>query len=375
MRNAAIFLNQCLPLSEIFIYHQAAALKRYRPEFLACRRVAGVDHDLPVTAINVHNSPAEKCAEILFKATGISRLLHRKVQNSDLVHAHFGPTGWLASHLTRKTGKPLIVTLHGFDITKNKITLKQDGLLQALYSHKRAVLAQRADMFLCVSRFMKDRAVAFGFPAEKCRVHYMGIPLLHHTAPKAQRQKGKTLRILSVGRLVRIKGHDKLIEAISGLEKGGMDVCLDIIGDGPQRAALEKQAQANLKNCTLHGALPHGDVLDMMRRSHLYVHTSMTRPNGQTEAFGLVLLEAQWAGLPVAAFSTGGVPEALAHGKTGLLCAEGDVKALARTIRDIVTTDGLMDAMAHAAPDFVQDNFCNKAQTAKLETLYDTVVG
>ena len=374
LKKVSIFLNQCLPLSEIFVYHQTAALERYEPQFLACRHVKGVAHDIPTTAINTNNTVPEKCAELLFKATGINKTLQDKVKNSDLVHAHFGPTGWLASHLTHKTGKPLIVTLHGFDITKDKITIKQDGALQALYSQKRNILAQRASTFICVSNYMKDKAINFGFPEEKCQVHYMGIPLHEHTTPKAQWTKGEPVRILSVGRLVPFKAHAKLIEAVSHLQKDGVDIHLDMIGDGPLRETLEKQAQRSLKNYTFHGALPHGEVLAMMRRAHLYVHTSMTQENGQTEAFGLVLLEAQWAGLPVAAFSTGGVPEALSDRKTGFLCEEGDVSALAQNIRDIITTEGLMDSMSSDAPNFIKQNFFNKMQTKKLEEIYDEVL-
>ncbi len=375
MPSVSIFLNQCLPLSEIFVYHQAKALKRYHPQFLACKKPENaIGHDIPETIINKNNSIQEKCVEALFKATGYNKQLKNKVAQTDLVHAHFGTSGWLASRLTHKTGKPLVVTLHGFDILKRTITVKDDGRLQASYSKNRAILAKRTDKFICVSNFIKSKAIEFGFPEEKCRVHYMGIPLSEHTQPKAERNKNEPIRILSVGRLVSFKAHDHLIDAVSYLEKDGINIHLDIIGDGPLRASLEKQAGRSLKNYTFHGALPHQDVLNMMRRSHLYCHTSMTQENGQTEAFGLVVSEAQWAGLPVVAFASGGVPEAMNNGKTGLLCKEGDTKALYKNIRNIITQDDLMQSMSNAAPKFVKQNFCNITQTEKLEQIYDQIL-
>ncbi len=375
MPNISIFLNQCLPLSEIFVYHQASALKRYSPQFLACNKPKNsIKHDISETIINQNNNIAEKISEKLFKATGYNKLLENKIRDSDLVHAHFGPTGWLASQLTVKTHKPLIVTLHGFDITKNNITRKNDGRLQALYSKKRSVLAQRTDKFLCVSNFMVGKAIEFGFPEEKCQLHYMGIPLFEHKQPKAMPIKGEPIRILCVGRLIPVKAHSKLIEAISYLERDGMDVHLDIIGDGELRHSLEEQAANSLKDYKFHGAVPHNEVLKLMRSSHLYCHTSMTQDNGQTESFGLVVSEAQWAGLPVVAFSSGGVPEAMKHGKTGLLCKEGDVIDLYQNIKNIITDSNLMQSMSEAAPKFIKENFCNIIQTAKLEEVYDSAI-
>ncbi len=374
MRSVSVFLNQSMPLSEVFVYHQASNLTRYKPQILACKTVENsVKHDIPVCAINQGDIKG-KIFELLFKATGFSPRLSKEINDSDVVHAHFGPTGWLASQLTEPNNKPLIVTLHGFDILKNEITKERDGRLQATFSENREKLAQRADMFICVSEFIRDKAIAFGFPAEKCRVHYMGIPLSEHKYPKRIRTDKDPVRILSVGRLVPVKAHEKLIEAVSRLEKDGLNVQLDIIGDGELRQSLEEQAKQSLKSYTFHGAMPHAQVLKIMRESDLFCHTSMTQDNGQTEAFGLVVCEAQWAGLPVVAFASGGVPEALDNGKTGLLCEEGDVNGLYGKMKDIIEHPQKMQAMSEAGPIFIRERFCGKQQAQKLEEIYDEVI-
>lgn len=371
MTDIAVFLSQCLPLSEIFVYHQASALTRYKPTFVACKKVdSGINTTIPEVILNQRNSVPERLKELLFKATGHAPELDAAMQGKKLIHAHFGPTGFLAMPLAARAGIPLVVTLHGFDVLKNTITLKDDGLMQTLYGKKRHKLAAAASNFICVSEYTKKRAIAFGFPESKCTVHYMGIPLIPHNEPKYVRNDNTPFRLLAVGRMVPFKGHTHLISAVAALQQQGLDIQLDIVGDGPLRAALEQQA-STLEHCTFHGAQPHDRVLQLMRQSELFCHTSLHQPNGQTEAFGLVLLEAQWAGLPVVAFNSGGVPEAFSEGVTGLGCAEGDVEAFVKAVKALAQRPERLRAMSAAAPEFVRRNFDNSIQTAKLETLYD----
>ncbi len=375
-KKVAIFLNQCLPLSEIFVRHQVEALQNYTPKLVACRSVVpSVAGNLPQAALNQSSSKSEKIKELLFKLTLKSPYLKEAVGDCDLIHAHFGPTGWLASGLARETGRPLVVTFHGFDVLKKRISIVNDGLLQKAYHLNRKKLAERASRFICVSEYIKKRAVEFGFPEEKCVVHYMGIPLIEHSVPKhGRRNEKEPVRLLAVGRLVPFKGHKKLIEAVSAVEEQGHNVELNIIGGGPLRDELETQAKASLKKYKFWGPQPHDKVLSLMRQSDVFCHSSMHMENGQTEAFGLVLLEAQWAGLPVVAFRSGGVPEAMEEGKTGFLVEEGDTAGFAAAICDLIKNQDMLKAMSTAAPAFVKDNFDNRKQAEKLEDIYASVL-
>lgn len=371
-KKVGIFLNQCLPLSEIFVYHQARCLSEFTPEFIACRHVQSpIENDIPTTCINTGGAKG-KIAEALFKLAGKSQILQDAVQKCDVIHAHFGPTGWLASQLTSKLDKPLIITLHGFDILKHNINRQDDGLLQSIYSHNRELLGQRASKFICVSEFMKQKAIEFGFPAEKCVVHYMGIPLKDHSYEKTP--MGNIIKLLAVGRLVPFKAHSKLIEAVALLQNQGLDVSLTIIGDGPLRESLEKQAAESLADYTFMGAQSHDKVLKAMREHDIFCHTSMTQGNGQTEAFGLVLLEAQWAGLPVVAFESGGVPEAFQDGETGFLVKEGDAEGFSEKLASLVKSRETLEKFSKAAPEFVKERFDNQKQGALLEGIYNSVL-
>lgn len=377
MPSVAIFLNQHMPLSEVFVAHQAKSLKTYTPTLIACRQVnPSVEHDIPTFVLNKNHTLPEKIEEIVFKATGFSPRLRNEVQKHDIIHAHFGPTGWMASHLAVQTKKPLIVTLHGFDVLKRHLSFKDDGAMQVLYSKTRPLLYKRTSKFICVSEYLKKRVIELGFPEEKCIVSYMGIPLIPYIEPKRVYQKGQDapFRILAVGRLVKMKGHKKLIEAVAAVQESGYNVQLDIVGNGILRDDLEKQAATSLKHYKFWGGMPHGQILSLMRQSDLLCHSSIQTENGQTEAFGLVITEAQWAGLPVVAFSSGGIPEAMKDKETGFLCPEGDIASMKQAICKLIDDDHLRDNMSSAAQDFIQKNFDTDKQTSKLENIYDDVL-
>ncbi len=375
MRKVAIFLNQCLPLSEIFVAHQAKTLRRFEPRLVACRKAhPSADIKLPELILNKSGSLQDKIEEALFKLTGQSQFFQTIFKSADIVHAHFGPSGWLASGPAERAKRPLIVTLHGFDVLKRDITIKKDGLLQFLYARNRHVLASRASAFICVSEYVKKRAIEFGFPAEKCHVHYMGIPLGIFKEGKKPRNAGDPLRLFAAGRLVPFKGHERLIEAVSIVQKAGYHVSLEIAGDGPLKQSLEEKAAQLLHNYTFHGAVSYAKMMVMMRNSDILCHTSMHMENGQTEAFGLVVAEAQWAGLPVIAFSSGGVPEAMENGVTGILCDEGNVDQFAKAIMVLIDDPDKRNAMAKAAPEFVAEKFDIRVQTEALEKLYDRII-
>jgi colanic acid/amylovoran biosynthesis glycosyltransferase len=372
----AIFLNQHMPLSEVFISHQASALKRFSPTLIACRQITpSVDHSLPRYILNTKNSLPEKISEGIFKLTGCNSFLKNHIMGHDIIHAHFGPTGWLAASLSEQTKIPLIVTLHGFDVTKKTVTLKDDGLHQFLYKKYLSKVTNHASQFICVSEYLKKRAIEFGFPEEKCIVQYMGIPLFPHDQKKYSRtDKNSPFRILSVGRLIPLKGHSMLIKAVAAVQNEGYNIQLDIIGAGPLQNELEQQAANTLKSYKIWGGQPHQKILSMMRQSDIFCHLSHEIKNGSNEAFGLVALEAQWAGLPVIAFNSGGVPEAIDDGKTGILCPENDIQAVKNAIVTLINNDELRMAMSNDATNFVKNTFDNNVLTEKLESIYDEVI-
>jgi len=110
-----------------------------------------------------------------------------------------------------------------------------------------------------------------------------------------------------------------------------------------------------------------------MGRAAVFSVPSVVAATGDAEGFGLVFAEAQAMGTPVVSFATGGIPEAVAHGRTGLLAAERDADGLADAIVTTLTDDGAWQRMSEAGQARVRAEFDLRRQTQALEQIYRTV--
>jgi glycosyltransferase involved in cell wall biosynthesis len=137
-------------------------------------------------------------------------------------------------------------------------------------------------------------------------------------------------RLGSVGRLHRNKGYDLLLDAAALLRDRGMGFSLTLVGDGPERAALERQAATlNLTDrVAFLGWLENPS--EALRAMDLFVLSSRVEP------FGLVVIEAMAAGLPVVSTDIGGPRDILAGGRLGRLVPAGSAQALADGIAAVL---------------------------------------
>ena len=134
---------------------------------------------------------------------------------------------------------------------------------------------------------------------------------------------------LAVGRLIAQKDHATLLRAFALVHAELPEARLAILGSGP----LESETRALVRALGLDDAvsLPgRTDIRDWLERSNVFVHTS------RWEGFGIVLLEAMLASLPVVATSVSAVPEVVADGETGVLVAVGDVGGIASALRELL---------------------------------------
>lgn len=115
--------------------------------------------------------------------------------------------------------------------------------------------------------------------------------------------------VLAVGRLVPIKGYDRLLLASARAGAAGAAITVIILGDGPERPRLERLARALPVDLRLPGFVPRAEVARWMAAADLYVQPSRRLANGRTEGTPVAALEAIRAGLPVVAAATGGLVE------------------------------------------------------------------
>lgn len=246
-------------------------------------------------------------------------------------------------------------------------------LFQLPYLAHRRSLWKRAALFLCVSQFIRERAIAAGFPAEKLRVHYTGMQCEAFTPTRAVAEKDPNL-VLYVGRLVPYKGCDFLLRAMQLVQQRRPAARLVVIGDGSFRAHLEQLNRELGTGCHFLGEQTQAEMRTWLDQARVFCLPSVTLADGMSEAFGNVFTEAQAMGVPVVSFRHGGIPETMQEDVTGLLAAEQDVPALATHISRYLEDDDFWSQSRETGMRWIRENFDIRTQTDKLERMYDQVV-
>jgi glycosyltransferase involved in cell wall biosynthesis len=376
MKNVIIFRSDLLYPSETFIRSQALALKRYQPLFVGFNRVDdGLELPKENTIILKAGSKLDRMRELMFKAFLCpSRVLVKRLEalSPALIHAHFAYDAVYALPIAHALNVPLLVTFHGNDVTvRDEERRKGKGISIKLFPHRRKRLIESEAYYIAVSEYIRNIAISRGYPEDRIRRHYIGVDLeqfeTSHEVPTRP-------LVLFVGRLVEKKGCIYLIRAMQKVQKIRPDAELFIIGDGPLRPALEKEAAKLLTGYNFLGLQQTSVVRDYMRTARVVSSPSITADSGDSEGLPIVIYEAMATGRPVVSSLSAGIPEAVDHGKTGFLAQEKNVDALAMYILSLLNDDELWQQFSIAAGERCRSLFSLKKQATDLEKIYDEIL-
>jgi glycosyltransferase involved in cell wall biosynthesis len=363
MKTVLIYKDVLLRISETFIAAQVGALKNFQPKYVGLRQPtpSQVFDGKPVYL--AHGQGAlSKVRSRLYQFVPVAPFFHLQIRRhrADLIHAHFAPDGLHAARLAMKLQIPLIVTLHGYDVTVSQN-------FAARYSQ----LWKQASLFLCVSGFIRRKALEAGFPPDKLLVHHIGIDTGKFQPPAEPRVHGL---ILFVGRLTEKKGCEALLRALDIVRETVPGAHLAAIGEGPLRPTLEALASSLRLPCEFLGPQPPAKVREWMQKASILCAPSQTASDGDSEGLPMVILEAMAVGLPIVSTFHAGIPEAVADGKSGLLSPEGDVHSLAQSLIRYLQFPELAAQHAAAGIASVREEFNLTKQTSILENVYDKVL-
>jgi colanic acid/amylovoran biosynthesis glycosyltransferase len=299
----------------------------------------------------------------------VGALRARALPRFDVILCHFGNQGLLA-HWLRELGVlsgRLAVVFHGFDMS---------AYLDRHPPDVYAPLFRDGDLMLPISERWKRKLIDLGCPPHKIEVLHMGIDVGRFDwAPRA-RFPGDRLELLSVGRCVDKKGFDIGLEAVARVEARLPDFRYRIVGDGPNRSALERQSvQLGLQSrVEFLGARPPHEVLAFMQQAHVLVAPSATAPSGDMEGIPVVLMEAMAQGLLVLSTFHSGIPELVPK---ELLVPERDPGALATRLVDLcaMLEDERAAAWSRRLRARVESEFASEPLHDRLATLLQQVVG
>jgi colanic acid/amylovoran biosynthesis glycosyltransferase len=186
---------------------------------------------------------------------------------------------------------------------------------------------------------------------------------------------GEAVTILTVARLVEKKGLEYGIRAVARLKAAHSSVRYRIAGDGELRPRLQSLIrELDLESeVTLLGSRTMAQVAELYRSSHLFLLPSVTAGDGDMEGQGLVLQEAQAAGLPVVSTRHNGIPEGVRDGETGFLVPERDPAALAERLSYLVEHPEVWPAMGRAGRALVEAEFDIEILNDRLVDIYHSL--
>jgi glycosyltransferase involved in cell wall biosynthesis len=279
---------------------------------------------------------APKTEMDLTAAWRLSRII--KQLKPDIVHAH-DPHGVamaaLALSMSTQLAKPPLVAARRVDFH-----LRGSSLSRWKY--------RQVDCFICASEAIRAMLVGDGVPAARAVTVHEGIDVERvEAAPPAKLHEEFWLPhhapiAGNVAALVPHKGQRHLIEAARVVLPQVPDARFVIAGEGELRPALERQIKDHHleKHVLLAGFRP--DVLSLHKAFDIFVMSSVT------EGLGTSLLDAMAAGKPIVATDTGGIPEVVIHGETGILVPPRDHDAMAQAIVTLLKNDELRRTMGEA---------------------------
>lgn len=264
---------------------------------------------------------------------------------------------WLAEFFRAVAGTRMVLYVHGEEVTQ-----RMDA---GSFGRRRAAHLQSADAVVAVSRFTeKALAEQMGVAPGKICLIENGVdtrrfsPGPDNTALRERFGLHGRRLVVAVGRLVPRKGFDKTIEAWPQVRAAHPDAHLVIVGDGPQRAALQAMAQASgvADSICFTGSVDDATLLAAYRSASLFVMPNRTMPDGDTEGFGLVFLEANACGRAVVGGRAGGAVEAVRDGVSGLLVDGERSEEIGQAINRILGDDALRRELEAGALRHAQTN-------------------
>jgi glycosyltransferase involved in cell wall biosynthesis len=235
---------------------------------------------------------------------------------------------------------------------------------------RKGIMLREASWIAANSRHTKGLLEAWGIPSGKMKIVHPPISeqAIRQSKGGYLATEDKEYKLITIARLVKSKGIDTVLQALRILDERAIPYRYIIGGDGPERKYLEGLAEElGMKN-KVHflGYIKDEEKWSLLRNSDLFVMSSRVSHNDHHEGFGLVFLEAAAFGVPAVGSQSGGIPEAVLHGETGLLVPQESPKSLAEALvflydnpdtRRAMGKAGMKRALSQFSPTAIADHF------------------
>ena len=329
----------------------------------------------------------------------ISAYRFGKKNDFDMIHVHFPfPLALFGIAMKIASKKPMVVSCHGSEVNM----AKKNRIFRVIFRW----MMKYADKITVNSGFMKNELTKIVVNRE-IEIIPMGCSAGDvFLKDRDRKEKNEKTKILFVGRLIKLKGVNYLIETFKMLDSQKYE--LHIVGDGPEREGLEELDVGDVNSeqkgsetvnretvnreekkplvthhasritrhpsrITFHGYLTGTALEEMYRSADVFVLPSIVDDQGYTEGLGTVLLEAISFGIPVIGSDVGGIPDIIIDGKTGFLVMQKDSVSIAQAIEKTADNPELAEKLTKNALNHLAQNFSWEMITNKFTLIYKSL--
>lgn len=286
----------------------------------------------------------------------------------DIIHAQMGERGRIAAVLKEVGLKgKLIVSFHGGDINIGTKRLRQIVYNKLFKIMKIAIVN---------SNFGEKKLKGLGCPKNKIRILPVGLRTSLLNPTNKNNLFKPTVIILTIARLIECKGLKYAIEAFYEVVKRHPTTKYIIAGEGEDRKKIENLIRSlELSGCVkMLGSVTQEEAYFLYRISDIFILPSVKGSDGATETQGLVLQEAQSAGIPVITTDIGGIPDGLIPNVTGFIGPERNKRYLIEKINYLINNPNARYRMGMAGIDFTKTKYDIQDLNSKLIRIYTETI-
>jgi phosphatidylinositol alpha-1,6-mannosyltransferase len=338
-----------LPADEVVVYastYQGAAAFDATQSYPVVRYPGGLMVPTPRVAKQAWEiARAERCDSVWFGASA--------------------PLGLLASGLRGVGVSRFVATTHGHEVGWAKLPVARQLLRR---------IGTSVDVVTYLGEYTRRRlAPAFGrgvrmeqlAPGVDTEMFRPDVASMRAKVGLADRPV-----VVCVSRLVARKGQDTLIRALPSIRQRVPDAALLLVGGGPYQSTLERIARENgvEGNVVITGSVPWPELPSYYAAGDVFAMPCRTRRGGlDVEGLGVVYLEAAAAGLPVVAGNSGGAPDAVLDGETGVVVEGASVPAVAAAVGDLLSDPARAQGMGKNGRAWVEEKWRWETVAARLQ--------
>jgi len=383
--NVIVNLRTWLPITQNWVFTQAACLPANVVPHVTCVDARNLDRfAMPRFHAFSQLSRAARLAALLESAPILRGSLSRntaliarvaKRSRAELVHSHFGFTGYHSARAIKRLGLKHVVTFYGVDMSAMPAS-------DPRWLDRYRMLFELADRVLCEGPHMAERVADLGCPRDRLRVHRLGVRLDALPFRPRTWRRGEPLRVLIAASFREKKGIPYGLEALARL-RARTPMEITIIGDAsdhPSSQAEKLRILATVAKCSLASSVRFMGyqswqlLMDEAYRHHVFLAPSVTASDGDSEGGApVVLIEMAATGIPIVSSMHADIPAIVEHGVGGWLAAERDVDALTACLQRLIDAPEQWPVLVQAARQRVEREFNAETQGRALAEVYESV--